>query len=154
MKSDKEGREMKKKWFKVSVYEEDGDLREEVFVKASSAEEAVSEYREDLLRKDLWADDYRYEASSYLTREQEERIAHEELVQIFMRDCCTRKEAEAHIKKGSVAIPTAEWDEWAADNDYTDENGEIITLEEMRTSKDISVVKIEDGTEYILIYVL
>lgn len=77
----------------------------------------------------------------------------EEQVKIFMADNCTKKEAEHFIKTGSEAVKVADWAQYAEDNDLRNEEGKRLSLDEVRTWRDVSVVKF-NGEEYILLYVL
>ena len=70
-----------------------------------------------------------------------------------MQDNCTKAEAEHHIKNGSEVVNVADWKQYAKDNDVRNEDGEYITLDDLRGERDISFVKFE-GQEYILLYVL
>ena len=77
----------------------------------------------------------------------------EQNVKIFMQDNCTKAEAECHIKRGSEVVNVADWEQYAKDNDQRNEDGEYITLDDLRGARDISFVQFE-GQEYILLYVL
>ena len=77
----------------------------------------------------------------------------EQNVKIFMRDNCTKAEAERFIKRGSEVVNVADWEQYAKDNDQRNEDGEYITLDDLRGARDISFVQFE-GQEYILLYVL
>lgn len=77
----------------------------------------------------------------------------EQNVKIFMQDNCTKAEAERFIKQGSEVVNVVDWEQYAKDNDQRNEDGEYITLDDLRGERDISFVKFE-GQEYILLYVL
>ena len=77
----------------------------------------------------------------------------EQNVKIFMQDSCTKAEAERFIKRGSEVVNVADWEQYAKDNDQRNEDGEYITLDDLRGARDISFVQFE-GQEYILLYVL
>ena len=143
-----------KQWFKIAVIQ-DGIREGTEFIKAESVEDAKSTLVED------WAD-YPYvdDVEAYelrnepLTTEQEQKCAHKDVIELFQADGCTKAEAERHIKNGSCAVLVEDWDEFAADNDMRDEDGNIVTLQSLRqTMRDVSFVKF-DGQEYILLYVL
>ena len=116
-----------KQWFKLAIIQ-DG-IREGVeLVKAESAEDAKNILTED------WADyayAYAYDVEAYelheepLTMEQEKQCAHQDLVEIFQADNCTKAEAERHIKNGSEAIKASEWEQHIKDNDLRDGEGEL-----------------------------
>lgn len=74
-------------------------------------------------------------------------------MKIFMQDYCTKAEAKRFIKQGSEVINVADWEQYAKDNDQRNEDGEYITLDDLRGERDISFVQFE-GQEYILLYVL
>lgn len=77
----------------------------------------------------------------------------EQNVKIFMQDNCTKAGAERFIKQGSEVVNVVDWEQYAKDNDQRNEEGEYITLDDLRGERDISFVKFE-GQEYILLYVL
>ena len=77
----------------------------------------------------------------------------EEQVKIFMADNCTKKEAERFIKAGSEAVKVADWAQYAEDNNLRNEDGERLTLDEIRSERDVHTVKF-GGEEYLLLYVL
>lgn len=142
-----------KQWFKFAIIQ-DG-IREGVeLVKAESAEDA-----KNILTKDLADYSYTDDVEAYelreepLTMEQEKRCAHQDLVEIFQADNCTKAEAERFIKQGGEAIKVADWEQYAKDNDLRDEDGERITLDKVKEELDGHRVT-ADGVEYILLYVL
>ena len=70
-----------------------------------------------------------------------------------MQDNFTKAEAERFIKRGNEVVNVADWEQYAKDNDQRNEDGEYITLDDLRGARDISFVQFE-GQEYILLYVL
>lgn len=77
----------------------------------------------------------------------------EEQMKIFMADNCTKKEAERFIKAGSEAIKVCDWEQYAEDNDLRNEEDKRLTLDEIRSERDVHSVTF-NGEEYILLYVL
>lgn len=77
----------------------------------------------------------------------------EEQVKLFLLDNCTKREAEKFIKAGSEAIKASDWTQYVQDNDLRNDDGEYITLDEVRSWRDVHTVKF-DGEEYVLLYVL
>ena len=142
-----------KQWFKLAIIQ-DG-IREGVeLVKAESAEDAKNILTED------WAD-YAYadDVEAYelreepLTMEQEKQCAHQDLLEIFQADNCTKAEAELHIKNGSEAIKASEWEQYIKDNDLRDGEGELLSAEDAKKELDARSVTV-DEVEYFLLYVL
>lgn len=88
-----------------------------------------------------------------LTMEQEKQCAHQDLVEIFQTDNCTKAEAERHIKNGSEAIKASEWEQHIKDNDLRDGEGELLSAEDAKKVLDARSVTV-DGEEYFLLYVL
>lgn len=74
-------------------------------------------------------------------------------MQLFMVDNCTRAEAERHIKNGSEAVKVADWAQYAEDNDLRNKDNKRLTLDEIRSERDVHTVKF-GGEEYLLLYVL
>lgn len=142
-----------KQWVKFAIIQ-DG-IREGVeLVKAESAEDAKNILTED------WADyPYTDDVEAYelreepLTIEQEKQCAHQDLVEVFQADGCTKAEAERFIAKGSEAVRADDWMQYAEDNDLRDEDGERITLDKVKEELGGHRVT-ADGVEYILLYVL
>ena len=142
-----------KQWFKLAIIQ-DG-IREGVeLVKAESAEDAKNILAED------WADyPYTDDVEAYelheepLTMEQEKQCAHQDLVEVFLADNCTKSEAERHIKNGSEAIKASEWTQYIKDNDLRNEDGELLSAEDAKKALDARSVTV-DGVEYFLLYVL
>ena len=142
-----------KQWFKFAIIQD--CIREGVeLVKAESAEDAKNILTED------WAD-YAYadDVEAYelreepLTMEQEKQCAHQDLVEVFLADNCTKSEAERHIKNGSEAIKASEWTQYIKDNDLRNEDGELLSAEDAKKVLDARSVTV-DGVEYFLLYVL
>lgn len=77
----------------------------------------------------------------------------EQLVKLFMLDNCTKAEAERFIKQGGEAIKVADWEQYAKDNDLRNEDGERITLDQVKEEHDGHFVT-AGGEEFILLYVL
>lgn len=142
-----------KQWVKLAIIQ-DG-IREGVeLVKAESVEDAKNILTED------WAD-YAYadDVEAYelheepLTMEQEKQCAHQDLVEVFLADNCTKAEAERHIKNGSEAIKASEWTQYIKDNDLRNEDGELLSAEDAKKELDARSVTV-DGVEYFLLYAL
>ena len=142
-----------KQWFKLAIIQ-DG-IREGVeLVKAESAEDAKNILAED------WADyPYTDDVEAYelheepLTMEQEKQCAHQDLVEVFLADNCTKSAAECHIKNGSEAIKASEWTQYIKDNDLRDGEGELLSAEDAKKELDARSVTV-DEVEYLLLYVL
>ena len=77
----------------------------------------------------------------------------EKQVKLFLLDNCTKIEAEKIVKAGSEAIKASDWAQYVQDNDLRNDDGEYITLDEVRSWRDVHTVKF-DGEEYVLLYVL
>ena len=70
-----------------------------------------------------------------------------------MQDNCTKAEAERYVKAGSEAVKVTDWAQYAEDNDLRNEDGERLTLDEIRSERDVHSVTL-NGEEYLLLYVL
>lgn len=143
-----------KQWYKVlNVNGIDGKVDGFDFVEAESAKEA-----EELVYQERCEDNWEYkdlfvpkaELADYRDVVELEK---RKTVQLFMLDNCTKAEAERHIKNGSEAVKVADWAQYAEDNDLRNEDGERLTLDEIRSERDVHSVKFV-GEEYLLLYVL
>ena len=79
--------------------------------------------------------------------------------ELFILDKCTPKEAEAFIKKGSVAYPIQDWIDIHTPGSRYFEGAaigeDVPTIEEIKKGlHEIRYVKDHNGNEYILEYVL
>lgn len=89
-----------------------------------------------------------------MTFKDEDKCAHIDEVERFMMDGCTKNEAERHIAKGGFSVPAVEWNAYAEENDWQDDDGNVLTLDKVRAHDDgISRVEV-DGEEFVLLYVL
>lgn len=145
-----------KQWYKVlavSSNSMDDTVNGFDFIEAGSAEEA------EKLIYQSWVDDEWEYKDLYIPKAEladwRDVIKLEKLkaVQLFMKDNCTKAEAERHIKNGSEAVKVADWAQYAEDNDLRNENNERLTLDEIRSERDVHTVKC-GGEEYLLLYVL
>lgn len=143
-----------KQWYKVlAVNSMDDTVNGFDFVEAESAEEA-----EELIYKGWVNDEWEYK-DLYIPKAEPAdccdmaKLERWKTVQLFMVDNCTRAEAERHIKAGSEAVKVTEWAQYAEDNDLRNEDGERLTLDEIRSERDVHTVKF-GGEEYLLLYVL
>lgn len=143
-----------KQWYKVlNVNGIDGKVDGFSFIEAESAEEA-----EELTYQDWSKDEWEYkdlfvpkaELADYLDVVKLEK---RKTLHLFMQDNCTKAEAERHIRAGSEAVKVADWAQYAEDNDLRNEDGERLTLDEIRSERDVHTVKF-GGEEYLLLYVL
>ena len=143
-----------KKWYKIIVRDAEGWDEGEEIIKAESEQEAISEIVENWERYPYCDDPEDYTmTTTWLSLDDEAKCAHADEVERFMADGCTRSEAERHIKNGSEAVKVSDWEQYTKDNDLRDEDGELITLDKVKTELDASSVTVDDE-EYILIYVL
>lgn len=143
-----------KQWYKVlNVNGIDGKVDGFDFVEAESAKEA-----EELVYQERCEDNWEYkdlyipkaELADYLDVV---KLEQRKTLHLFMQDNCTRAEAERHIKAGSAAVKVADWAQYAEDNDLRNEDGERLTLNEIRSERDVHSVTL-NGEEYLLLYVL
>lgn len=143
-----------KKWFKIIVKNADGAYEGTEFIKAETEQGAIAEVKDNWIDYPYTGDaeEYILEADSLSYKEQEE-CDHRDAVAAFVADDCTKAEAEKYIKTGSEAIKAADWEQYIKDNDLRDEDGAYITLNEIRSERDVHTVEF-DGEEYILLYVL
>lgn len=142
-----------KQWFRIAVIQ-DGIREGTELIKAESIEDAKNILIEDWANYPYVDDVEAYELlSEPLTTEQEKECAHKDVVELFQTDGCTKVEAERHIKNGSAAVKVADWAQYAEDNDLRNEDGERITLDEIRSERDVHSVTL-NGEEYLLLYVL
>lgn len=143
-----------KQWYKVlNVNGIDGKVDGFSFIEANSTEEA-----EELTYQDWNDDEWEYKDLFVPKAELADyrdvvKLEQRKTVQLFMQDNCTKAEAERHIKAGSEAVKTADWAQYAEDNDLRNEDGERITLDEIRSERDVHSVTL-NGEEYLLLYVL
>ena len=142
-----------KQWFSIAVIQ-DGIREGTELIKAESIEDAKNILIEDWANYPYVDDVEAYELlSEPLTTEQEKECAHKDVVELFQTDGCTKVEAESHIKNGSAAVKVADWAQFAEDNDLRNEDGERLTLDEIRSERDVHSVTL-NGEEYLLLYVL
>jgi hypothetical protein len=134
-----------KQWFKIIIKNGDGTHEGTEVVKAESKQEAIAEI------KDEW-EECTFEIGN-LTYEEQEECDRCDAVKAFMEDNCTKDEAKRFIKAGGEAIKASEWEQYVRDNDLRNEDGAYITLDEIRSERDVHTVEF-DGEEYILLYVL
>lgn len=143
-----------KQWYKVlNVNGIDGKVDGFSFIEAESAEEA-----EELTYQDWNDDEWEYKdlfvpKAKLADYRDVVKLEQRKTVQLFMQDNCTRAEAERHIKAGSAAVKVADWAQYAEDNDLRDEDGNRLTLDEIRSERDVHSVTL-NGEEYLLLYVL
>lgn len=143
-----------KQWYKVlNVNGIDGKVDGFSFIEANSAEEA-----EELTYQDWNDDNWEYKdlfvpKAKLADYRDVVELEKRKTVQLFMLDNCTKAEAERHIKNGSEAVKVIEWAQYAEDNDLRNEDGERLTLDEIRSERDVHSVKF-GGEEYLLLYVL
>lgn len=140
-----------KKWYKIEIYE-DGNRRGYELVKAESEAEAKEAACEE------WGlEPGEGEAKATFLDFDDERTCNErDEIERFMEDGCTKQEAVKYIATGSCSVPAAEWDEWAKDNAYLNDDGEPVTLTELKANgrgDGVDWVTV-NGEEYILLYVL
>ena len=141
-----------KQWYKVlNVNGIDGKVDGFSFIEANSAEEA-----EELTYQDWNDDEWEYKDLFVPKAELADyrdvvKLEQRKTVQLFMLDNCTKAETERHIKAGSAAVKVA--DLFAEDNDLRNEDGERLTLDEIRSERDVHSVTL-NGEEYLLLYVL
>ncbi len=143
------------KWFKVVICDKDGAREGMEFVKAATEQDAKNIIVEN------WCDypyvddaeDYSLEVES-MTFKDEDKCAHIDEVERFMMDGCTKNEAEHYIAKGGFSVPAVEWNAYAEENDWQDDDGNVLTLDKVKAHGDcISRVEV-DGEEFVLLYVL
>ena len=143
-----------KQWYKVlNVNGVDGKVDGFSFIEANSAEEA-----EELTYQDWRDDNWEYKDLFVPKAELADwrdvvKLEKFKAVQLFMQDNCTRAEAERHIKAGSEAVKVTDWTQYAEDNDLRNDDGERLTLDEIRSERDVHSVTF-NGEEYLLLYVL
>lgn len=143
------------RWFKVCYEDEFGEKNYE-FHMTVTEEQARNECINNVMDNDCdWQKCKNFEIVPLTSRE-EDKLAKEDEIGKFMCDSCTKSEAIAHIKAGSISVLAADWNEWAAENDYYDEDGQLITLDQIRNNKDdgVAIINAADGGEYVLLYVL
>lgn len=144
-----------KQWFKITYEDEFGELNTE-FILNVNEEQAERECVINVRENDC--DGYKCKNFKIvpLTSREEKKLAEQDEIDKFMRDSCTKSEAIAYIKAGSISILAADWNEWAAENDYCDEDGQPVTLDQIRNSKGdgAAIINAADGGEYVLLYVL
>ena len=143
-----------KQWYKVlEVNSMDDTINGFEFVEAESVEEAEE------LTYQGWCDDEWEYKDLYIPKAEladyrdVAKLEKRKTVQLFMKDNCTKAEAERHIKNGSAAVKVADWAQFAEDNDLRNEDGERLTLDEIRSERDVHSVTL-NGEEYLLLYVL
>lgn len=125
------------KWYKVlNVNGVDGKVDGFSFIEANSAEEA-----EELTYQDWRDDNWEYKDLFVPKAELADwrdvvKLEKFKTVQLFMKDNCTKAEAERHIKNGSEAVKVTDWAQYAEDNDLRNDDGERLTLDEIRSERD------------------
>lgn len=142
-----------KRWFKVNWIDEFGEANSDFFL-AIDEEDAESLCACELRENGDQGHDFK--VTHYLSSREEKKLAEEDEIAKFMCDDCTRSEALKHIKAGSISVLAAEWDEFAVENDYCDDDDNPITLTQLRSCKadGFGIVTAPDGGEYVLLYVL
>lgn len=143
-----------KQWYKVlNVNSIDDKVNGFGYVEAESAEEAEE------LTYQAWCEEGWEHKDLYIpTAELADcydvaRLEKRRTVQLFMKDNCTYDEAVRFVKAGSAAVKTTDWAQFAEDNDLRNDDGERLTLDEIRSERDVHSVTL-NGEEYLLLYVL